>query len=42
MLGRAKSLGLVPSVRDCVERMASGGDWFDPALLTRFYAAIGE
>ena len=42
LLGRAKSLGLVPSVRGCVERMASGGDWFDPALLARFYAAMGE
>ena len=42
LLGRAKSLGLIPSVRSCVERMVTGGDWFDPKLLARFYAAIGE
>jgi predicted nucleic acid-binding protein len=42
ILGRAKSLGLVSSVRPHVEKMVAGGDWFDPMLLARFYAAIGE
>jgi len=42
LLGRAKGLGLIPSVRPHVERMVAGGDWFDTALLARFYAAIGE
>lgn len=42
LLGRAKSLGLIPSARACVEQMVAGGDWFDPGLLARFYDAIGE
>jgi predicted nucleic acid-binding protein len=42
VLGRAKALGLISSVRPHVEKMVAGGDWFDPALLARFYAAIGE
>lgn len=42
ILGRAKAVGLIPSVRLHVEKMVRGGDWFDPALLARFYAAIGE
>ncbi len=42
ILGRAKSIGLLAAVRPHVEKMVAGGDWFDPALLARFYAAIGE
>jgi predicted nucleic acid-binding protein len=42
LLGRAKGLELIPAVRPFVERMVTGGDWFDPELLARFYAAIGE
>lgn len=42
ILGRAKALGLIPAVRPHVQKMLAGGDWFDPALLERFYAAIGE
>jgi predicted nucleic acid-binding protein len=42
LLGRAKGLGLIDAVRPCVERMVTGGDWFDPALLARFFTAIGE
>lgn len=42
ILGRAKALGLLSSVRPPVEKMVSGGDWFDPALLAQFYASIGE
>jgi uncharacterized protein len=42
ILGRAKALGLLPSVRPHVEKMVAGGDWFDPTLLARFYTAMGE
>ncbi len=42
ILGRAKALGLIPAVRPPVEKMVAGGDWFDPALLARFYTAMGE
>jgi predicted nucleic acid-binding protein len=42
ILGKAKTLGLIASVRPHVEKMVAGGDWFDPALLARFYAAMGE
>lgn len=33
---------LIPSVRACVDKMIADGGWFDPELLKRFYAAIGE
>lgn len=42
LLGRAKALGLLPSVRPIVEEMVASGDWFDEELLARFYTAIGE
>jgi predicted nucleic acid-binding protein len=42
ILGKAKMLGLIPAVRPHVEKMVTGGDWFDAALLARFYAAVGE
>jgi predicted nucleic acid-binding protein len=42
ILGKAKALGLIASVRPHVEKMVAGGDWFDPGLLARFYAAMGE
>lgn len=42
ILGKAKTLGLLPFVRPYVEKMVAGGDWFDPGLLARFYAAMGE
>ena len=42
LLGRAKHLGLIASVRPCVERMVSGGAWFDNELLDRVFAGIGE
>ena len=42
LLGRAKGLALIPAVRPYVETMVAGGDWFDPALLERFYASLGE
>src|SRR5262249_22980101 len=33
LLGRAKTLGLVPEVRPLVARMIERGDWFDSALV---------
>jgi predicted nucleic acid-binding protein len=42
ILGRAKALGVLSSVRPHVEKMVAGGDWFDPALLARFCGAMGE
>ena len=42
VLGRAQKAGLVPAVRPLIAAMVAEGDWFDPALIERFLAALGE
>jgi predicted nucleic acid-binding protein len=41
LLGRAKTLGILPAVRPVVDRLRAAG-WFDPTLLEKFIAALGE
>jgi predicted nucleic acid-binding protein len=41
LLGRAKTLGIVPAVRPYVERLRAGG-WFAAGLLERFVASLDE
>lgn len=42
LLGRAKREGIIPAVAPWVERLARSGVWYDPELVRRFLAALGE
>jgi predicted nucleic acid-binding protein len=42
LLGRAKRIGLTPTVRPWIEKLGSAGIYFHPDLLTGFLAAMGE
>jgi predicted nucleic acid-binding protein len=42
LLGRAKVLGIIPTVRPYVDRMQARSVWFDEALVQRFLAQLGE
>lgn len=42
LLGRAKRLGLTPTVRPWLEKLGSAGIYFHPDLLKEFLSAMGE
>ncbi len=42
LLARAKTLGLVPALAPLVERMIHHGAWYDPELVRRVLAGVGE
>lgn len=42
LLGMAKRLGLIDAVRPIVSAMSRQGTWFDPKLIARFLAELGE
>lgn len=42
LLGRAKREGLTPAVAPWIERLTRSGVWYDPELVRRFLAALGE
>lgn len=42
LLMRAKRLGLIPAVDPVIQRMWSGGSWFDAGLVARLLISIGE
>ena len=42
LLGRVKQLGMINEVRPFVDRLTEIGTWYDPKLLARFLAALGE
>jgi uncharacterized protein len=42
LLGRAKTLGLVASVRPFVEQLQTQGTWFDDNLVARVLSSLGE
>ena len=42
LLGRAKSVGLIPAVRPWVQRLGEAGIYYHPELLSAFLAAMGE
>ena len=41
LLGRAKELGIVPTVRPFVEALRAGG-WYHPAVIEQFLSTMGE
>jgi len=42
LLGRAKRLGLIQSVKPFIEKLRQRGEWFDEDLLKRFLAGLDE
>jgi predicted nucleic acid-binding protein len=42
LLGRAKHIGLIPTVRPWIDKMRAAGIHYHPDLLVKFLAAIGE
>ena len=42
LLGRAKVLGLIPSLRPLIERATREGIYYDPELAKRVLVALGE
>jgi predicted nucleic acid-binding protein len=42
LLGRAKRVGLIPTVRFWIEKLTTFGIHYHPELLQRFLSAMGE
>jgi predicted nucleic acid-binding protein len=43
LLGRAKRVGLIPTVRPWIEKLTTSGVYYHPELLQRFFlSAMGE
>jgi predicted nucleic acid-binding protein len=42
LLARAKRLGFVPALRPLLNAMTRSGIWYDPALIARVLAGVGE